>query len=81
MKTIYTDRYGLLPWTWGVLGISSLVRAYFDDLPKGENFSLGLSLAIGIAFLFSSIWELRRRSIARQEGRDPAIIRIKNAQD
>lgn len=79
---VYTDHAGLIPWTFGLLGIISFGAAY-DAFSGGRGaFGLGASIGGGVYVLSGIFWlfllwrrvrDIRR---AKREGRDPAIVKI-----
>jgi hypothetical protein len=78
VKTIYTDKYGFLPWMMLAASGSMLWVAYKGST-DGDRIKLGLTIGAGIAFLFlalNRLWAIRE---AKREGRDYTIIRTKDA--
>lgn len=79
MKTIYTDKYALLSWTWAFLGLSAFVAGVNASGTWHSVWSFGASL---VSFLLAAQAVARRRAASRA-GQDPSIIRIvdKNAEN
>jgi hypothetical protein len=72
MRVVYTDRYAFQLWALGYIVLSSGYSALNAAGPWHVLFS-GSGVIVG-GGLFA--WELRRRIIAKRQGRDPSIVRI-----
>jgi len=80
MKTIYTDTLGLYPWAMLFVSATMFWSAY-SGFTGGNGNRLGLGIGAGSVFLILALkrfWDVRR---AKLEGRDPTILRTKNAPD
>ena len=85
MKTIYTDRFGLYPWFLLYLSGTFFWMAY-ETFTRGRHSRLGISndvegiiLVVGGGYwLALAAKRLAKARVARREGRDPTIIRIKD---
>lgn len=78
MKTIYTDRYGLYPWFFGVTGLSGFPYVYGYGV-AGRYVMATVSLITSIGFIYLAIERVQAIMRARREGRDSSIIRIKDS--
>jgi hypothetical protein len=72
VKTIYTDRYGILPWAFAFIAIVFAARAF----EHGPLWQTVFSSAATLFFAYSSVRAWRRRSVAVRNGGDPTIVRI-----
>jgi len=72
VRTVYTDRYALQLWALGYIIISSAYGALTATDPWHILFSISGVIVGGGLFA----WELRRRLVAKRQGRDPSIVRI-----
>ncbi|WP_370033971.1 hypothetical protein [Qipengyuania mesophila] len=77
MKTVYTDKYGLLPWA--MLAVSALnFWSALQGFQAGDGNRLGLGIGTGALFAIlgiKRIWDVR---LAKRNGRDPTILRVEN---
>lgn len=76
MKTIYTDRYGIYPWTMLVASCWMFLLAY-GDLGKRSAIYIGLDIAGGLFFMALAVRRLVDIRRAKREGRDHTIVRVK----
>jgi hypothetical protein len=78
VKTIYTDKTGAMPWAW--LFVGTLLIA-INVAQLDENFGLLDSIGVlaGLAFYGLAINRFLQVRRAKAEGRDPTILRVKNA--
>ena len=82
MKTIYTDKTGVMPWLW--LGLSifwfAMAAVSYGDFGQSGWLDPFIMRLLGGAFFF---WLAARRFLqirrAKAEGRDHTIVRVKNA--
>jgi hypothetical protein len=72
VKTIYTDTYALRPIVWSLIGVYALV----SSIIRGTGWGLAFGVLVGMAALLLAAKDIRRRWIARREGRDPSIVRV-----
>ena len=75
VKTIYTDRYGLYPWIWGIFGLLGLPYV-FGYLVDGRYIMASWSMIASVGPLYLAYDRVRDVRRARREGRDPSIMRI-----
>ena len=78
MKTVYTDKYGILPLLMLGGSLSGFRLAYLGYVESNGS-SLGLGLASGTLFFGLALKRLWDRRQAKRVGRDHTIVRIKNA--
>jgi hypothetical protein len=83
MKTIHTDIFGLLPWTYLLLSAGAfgsacdmMVRGGRGPFGIGGNAGLAVFALAGLAWLVLAISRFRQVRQAKREGRDPAIVRV-----
>ena len=78
MRTIYTDKTGVMPWAWLFAG-TLLIAINVAELE--ENFRLLDSIGVlaGLGFYGLAINRFLQIRRAKAVGRDHTIVRIKNA--
>ncbi len=77
MKTIYTDRLGVMAWLMMFAAIVHFIFAY-QAFERGDGNGLAISFGLGVFFAFLAAkraWDVR---VAKHEGRDHTVLRIKN---
>jgi len=85
MKTIYTDRFGLYPWALLALSVIFFRSGYqiitgVRDAPFGIDDTVGgaIFVLVGGCWLLLAGKRLLDMRLARREGRDPTIVRVKD---
>mgnify|MGYP001178968128 CR=1 FL=1 len=84
MKTVYTDKTGVMPWLWLGLGVAwfGLAAWSYDDVARTGSWDLLIiRLLVGVGFLGLAIRRFLQIRHAKAEGRDHTIVRVKNAPD
>ena len=75
MKTIHTDKYGLLPWA--LLGAAAFNLSLAYRFFPADHWIWGtLFLCAGLNFLRLAVRRFLQVRQAKAEGRDPAILRV-----
>ena len=78
MKTIYTDKYWLLP-SFLLLVAGYMFWSAYRAFLRSDGGDLGLDIGVGGLFLILALkrlWDVRR---AKREGQGPSIIRNNHA--
>ena len=77
MKSILTDNMNILPWARAYMGLLGLWLSY-EDWQEQLFFRASLDAAFGILFLAFAIKRILERREAIRQGRDPAIVSIRD---
>ncbi len=72
MKTVYTDKYAILPWVFALLTIWLGYKGFVEDSGWFQVFTL-LTAAF---WAYSAINEISRRRAAVHAGSDPSIYKV-----
>ena len=83
MKTVYTDKSGLLPWSMLFVSAVMFFSAY-NHFSEGETGPFGFGSRVGgvffilggCVFLTLSLKRFGNVRSARREGRDPTVVRV-----
>jgi len=85
MKTIYTDRFGFYPWALLALSII-FFRSGYQIIVGVRHAPFGIDGTVGgaVFVLVAGYWlvlagkRILDVRLAKREGRDPAIVRVKD---